>query len=574
MNRSLQSTWLVAGVVLLLAVGCAGRLHRQPVKTAPAGTSESRGRETSGRDLTDEELETRVKAYANFAAGISADLNDDEAAAVDHWLKSAQADPDHEVLMLTLGARLVASRQSDKAIPLLERAASATNASAGLYILLGTAYMDTGKTNLAFKAFHHAVERAPDDLNGYRNLFILYRDSRQFAEALQALDDASASLSQEPGFWAELAELYAQYAQLRREEADAVKAKTLVALNRASSLISSVDEENQMLVLKVADGYRLMGDRAQAEKWYLLLVDRLPPFAGVREKLADIYLRDGKKDKAAEQLQAIAKDNPRNEQAYYLLGTIAAQERRFGDADDYYQQAISLRPDFKPAYYDLATVKITLNKPADALQILARARSRFGLDFALEFYSGLAQMKLKQYAEAVRSFNEAEVIAKAGERDRLTHIFYHQFGSALERKGDHTEAEKYFRQSLALSPDFSESLNYLGYMWAERGVNLQEARQFIEKAVALEPDNPAYLDSMAWVLFKMGEAKEALPWMEKAVDRNEEPDPTLYDHLGDIYAALGQTARARDAWRKSLALEFTDQVNRKLNPEPANPKPK
>jgi len=571
MKHRLPNQGLAAGLALLLAAGCAGPVRQQPVKPAAPGSPEARDRQPDGNELTEEDLEKRVKAYANFAAGISADLNDNEEAAMEHWLKSAQADPDHEVLTLTLGARLVASRQSEKALPLLERAAAATNASAGLFNLLGTAYLDTGRTNLAEKAFDDAVGRAPGELTGYRNLFVLYRDSRRLPEARRVLDEAGASNSRDPVFWAELAELYAQYGQRQRDEAEAVKAKTIEALNRAAALVPAVDDDNQMLVLKLADGYRLTGDRVQAEKWYLLLVDRLPAFAGVREKLADLYLRDGKKDKAAEQLEAITKDNPRNEQAYYLLGTIAAQERRFPDAAEYYEQAVRLRPDFKPAYYDLATVKLTLDKPDDALQLLARARSRFGQDFALEFYSGLAHMRLKQYADAVRSFNEAEVIANAGERDRLTHVFYHQFGAALERKGDFTEAEKYFRKSLALSSDFAESLNYLGYMWAERGMNLQEARQFIEKAVALEPNNAAYLDSMAWVLFKLGEPKQALPWIEKAVDHNEEPDATLYDHLGDICAALGQTGRARDAWRRSVALEFNEQVNRKLLGEPAVP---
>ena len=565
MKRSVRLQIVVAATMALLAAGCSTRRGKPVVTTTPSGT-EARGANAAPKELTDEEFETRIKAYANFAAGISADLNEDEAAALDHWIKSARADPDHEVLMLTLGARLIAARQSDKAIVLLSRSSAAPDASPALFNLLGAAYLDTGQTNMAVQAYRNAIRRARDDVGGYRNLFVLYRETRQLTAALDVLDEAAAGSSRNPAFWVELAELFAQYSQLHHDDAEAVRAKAVAALNRGASLLSGVTDENQMLVLKLADGYRLMGDRAQAVVWYLQLADRMPPFARIREKLADIYLRDGNKDKAAEQLRAIAKDNPRNEQVYYLLGTIASQEKRYADAANYLEQAISLRPDFKPAYYDLAAVKITLNKPEDALQILAKGRAQFGQEFLLEFYSGLAYMRLKQYPEAVRSFTEAEVIGKAGEPERLTYVFYHEFGAALERKGEYAEAEKYFRKSLELSPNFAETLNYLGYMWAERGDNLKEAREMIEKAVALEPDNAAYLDSLAWVLFKLGDPRKAVPLIEKAVQRSEEPDATLYDHLGDIYSAAGQKSKAREAWRKSLAVEFNEQISRKLRP--------
>lgn len=572
MNRWVQWRLVVAALVAVLASGCAARMKKHALSTSPPATP---SKQSSGSEKAyDPDFETRVRAYANFAAGISADLNDNEAAALDHWLKSAHADPGHELLMLTLGTRLIAARQSDKAIALLSHAVNLPDASPAVVNLLGAAYLDAGQTNRAIETYRRAVSQAPDDSTAYRNLFLAYRDSRRFPEALAIIDEAAGRTSDDPSYWVEVAELYAQYGQLRRDEADTVKAKAVTALNRAASLIQGPENGNQILILKMADGFRLMGQRTQAEKWYLLLVDRLPAVAGVREKLADIYLRDGEKEKAAEQLQAIAKDNPRNEQAFFLLGTIASQEKRYADAANYLEQAVILKPDFKPAYYDLAAVKINLNKPEDALQVLARARRQFGQDFLVESYSGLAYVRLKQYNDAIRNFTEAEIIAKAGEPEKLTHFFYHQFGAALERKGDYGEAEKYFRKSIELSPNFAESLNYLGYMWAERGENLREARTFIEKAVALEPDNAAFLDSMAWVLFKQGEPREALPWMEKAIARADEPDATLFDHLGDICAAAGQRAKARDAWRKSLAVEFNEQVSRKLNPAEGISKPK
>jgi tetratricopeptide (TPR) repeat protein len=181
----------------------------------------------------------------------------------------------------------------------------------------------------------------------------------------------------------------------------------------------------------------------------------------------------------------------------------------------------------------------------------------------------MAHSQAKDYPQAVKHYTSAELIARTSETNRLNEGLYFQIGAAHERNKDYATAEKYFRQALELAPDFAEALNYLGYMWAERGEKLAEAQELIERALKQEPDNGAFLDSMAWVLYQQGKAKEALTWMEKALHHAREPDPTLFDHLGDIYWKLGETGKARDAWRMSLELEKNPAVQKKLNTPPA-----
>ena len=421
----------------------------------------------------------------------------------------------------------------------------------------------------AIKANSAAIKKSPDLVMAYRNLLELYQQDRQPKEAMKVLDEAAAQSSSNAEFWVELAGLYTHYNQLHPEEAETTRPKIIAALDRAAGL----KPQELSLIQKLADGYRLMGEFAKAEARYLELLERFPALPGLRDKLADIYLRTDRKDKAAEQLEALSRDNPSNEQAYYFLGNIAYQEKRLTDAVDYFERALMLKPEFEPVYYRLAELKLALNKPQEALELMAKARSRFRQSFLLEFLTAAAHASAKDYAEAVKHYTEAEVIAKANEPASLTHLFYYRFGSALERRGDYAEAEKYFRQCLDLAPNFAEAMNYLGYMWAERGKNLDEAKKLIEKAVALEPDNAAYLDSLGWVLFKQHQPQEALDWLQKAVQQADQPDPTLYDHLGDIYAELKAFDKAREAWRKSVQLEPNDQVKKKLETTPAGTGP-
>ena len=276
-------------------------------------------------------------------------------------------------------------------------------------------------------------------------------------------------------------------------------------------------------------------------------------------------MRDKDKNRASEQLEAIVRDNPtKYPQAWYYLGSIAYEEKKFDKAAEYFNKAIVISPDFEAAYYDLAGMQINSGQANLALVTLEKARAKFPQSFVAEFFTGLAYNKLKNYAEAIRHLTGAEVIARATDPKKLNQSFYFQLGATYERNHDFAEAEKYFQLCLDLEPDFAEALNYLGYMWAERGEQLEKALELIERAVKLEPKNAAYLDSLGWVFFKMNQPSDALGYIRKAIEIDEEKDASLYDHLGEIYRALKQTAKAREAWQKSLQLESNDDVKKKL----------
>jgi predicted Zn-dependent protease len=138
-------------------------------------------------------------------------------------------------------------------------------------------------------------------------------------------------------------------------------------------------------------------------------------------------------------------------------------------------------------------------------------------------------------------------------------------GAAQERAGDRPAAEETFQGLLSLRPDYHPALNYLGYMWIESEINLDRAVDMVRQAVDLDPDNGAYIDSLGWGYYKLGrydEAREALERASRLVQ-----DPTIYEHLGDVYAALGERAEARRAYRRAMALEADDPdaVARKLS---------
>jgi tetratricopeptide (TPR) repeat protein len=514
----------------------------------------------------DKDLEKTAEAHAHYAAGVIAEMNQHPDAALEEFYQAAINDPTNENLAIDLSRKLLQNKQPERAIELLTKSSDRPKASAAIFAQLGLALAQAGKTDQAIAANRTAIKRDPLSLVGYQNLYILYSQIGKQDEAMKVLDQAAARPDGKGDFYLGISEMYQNLAVQVPSRKDAARAGAIAALKRADKAAA----DNSSFRLRLADSYAALGDEKRASQLYLEVLKDMPDVPLLRErihaKLTDIYLRDKDRKKAMEQLQAIVRDNPSNPQAYYFLGSIAFEDNHLPEAVDYYNKAIALNRNFEQAYYDLALTQLSLNKNEDALSTLDTARKKFGENFISEFWTGMAYSHQKDYKTALRYFTSAEIIARNGDAKRLTREFYFQAGAAAERSGDISLAEKYFQKALELSPDFPEAENYLGYMWAEHGMNLDKAKDLVEKAVKAEPKNAAYLDSLAWVYYKMDQPKEGLEYMLKAVELNPEPDATLFEHLGDIYAALKQPDKAREAWQKSLSIEPNEAVRKKLEP--------
>ena len=501
-------------------------------------------------------------------------MNGEAAEAVEDLFQAAMADPQDEWLVLEASRRLLTSRHPDnnldRALQLLSLATQQTNASGALYARLGVVYTQQGRFDLAAAADRMAIKRSPVLLIGYQNLFLNFLQSKKEVEALKVLDEAAKVPNAGAEFLIGLSELYRSYGLQYPAQYDKIKPNTLAILNQAAKLGPSTPS----LRLRLAAGFNAMGDSSQAAQTYLDLLKQLPNLPFIREsvhaELAEIYANNSDRKRAIEQLQAILHDEPSNPRVNFFLGRLYHLEKDAPEAAQYFDKTILLDPDFAPAYYELALLQIDQNQPDDALGTLEKARKKFPQTVANELYTGLAYSRKKDYREAIRHFTEAEIMTRASEKpeedgESTKEAIYFQLGAAYERLGDYAQAEQYFQKCLQINPNAAEVQNYLGYMWAEHDLNLEQARDLIEKAVKSEPKNAAFLDSLGWVLFKLKQPKEGLDYILQAVDLSEyEPDAAIYDHLGDIYQALNQLGKARDAWTKSLAIEPSDTIRKKL----------
>jgi Flp pilus assembly protein TadD len=158
------------------------------------------------------------------------------------------------------------------------------------------------------------------------------------------------------------------------------------------------------------------------------------------------------------------------------------------------------------------------------------------------------QEKAKRFADQAKSLDAAEALSGSPQEKQVIEFMR---GAMYERQKNFDAAEQSFRKVLAADPTNAGALNYLGYMFADRGVKLDEAHQMISKALELDPGNGAYLDSLGWALFRLNRLDEAAAELNKALVKIGK-DPTVHDHLAEVYSKQGKVKEAIQQWEASL----------------------
>ncbi len=175
---------------------------------------------------------------------------------------------------------------------------------------------------------------------------------------------------------------------------------------------------------------------------------------------------------------------------------------------------------------------------------------------------GLLAFRADDFETALTQFERAERLTiENGDEEELTSQFYFWLGASAERIKEYEKSEQYFMKAVQMQPDYAEARNYLSFMLAERGIKLDEAYDHVDVALAIEPDNAAYIDTRGWIYFKRGEYDKARIDIERAMELMPD-DPTIIDHMGDIEFATGNTEEALSWWKKSIELEPSNELIR------------
>jgi tetratricopeptide (TPR) repeat protein len=267
------------------------------------------------------------------------------------------------------------------------------------------------------------------------------------------------------------------------------------------------------------------------------------------ERLGNIYQEQNKTDLAIATYQKmIEMGGDTAMRAYQGQVDTYRNARQFDKAIEVSRKAAAADPKNRDLKLMLAG-ELTDQDKADEGIALAKSLLNNTADDRVVWIA-LAQMdvRLRRWKDAEDAFNKAEPLTTKKE-DRTYLLFLR--GELAERQKHFEPAEQLFKQVLDIDPLNAMTLNYLGYMLADKGIRLPEALKMIRKAVDIEPGNGAYLDSLGWVYFKLGQYELAEDNLRQAVQRDQ-TDPTVHEHMGDLYEKTGRIRQAAAQWQLSL----------------------
>ena len=277
--------------------------------------------------------------------------------------------------------------------------------------------------------------------------------------------------------------------------------------------------------------------------------------SGIAESLFNIASalpRDRSTDMALIYARTALYLKPDFELARLLLGDLFDNQRRYADANEIYRKVDAGSPYHWSARLRIADNLTDLDDVDTAVEMLrAMAEERPKRTDALIKLGGILRSK-ERYKEAVDAYDAAG--ERLGEIKPGHWLFFYNRGIALERSKIWERAEKDFLKALDLRPEQPYVLNYLGYSWVEKGLNIERAKKMIERAVEQRQDDGYIVDSLGWVLYRLGDYADAVKHLERAI-RLRPSDPVINDHLGDAYWRVGRKLEARFQWRRALGLD-------------------
>jgi tetratricopeptide (TPR) repeat protein len=483
------------------------------------------------------------------------------------------------------------------------------------HLLLGRLYRLNNDLQKSESELKTAVKLDPNSEEAVTTLSILYTDEGDTAHALQVLSSipdagrsaklysALGSTYEQRKEYKKAIDAFKKAIQLDRDNLDAIRGLAENLMNDGQTdaaleqykVIADANPEDAQTYLRMGEIYRRQGKYDQALESLKKADTMVPDSLEVPYNMAAVYQAQGRYDEALKLLQDLVKktEKPdtsysqadRNNRSIFVerLGLVYRDQENYPAAVETFRKMLTLGDEnAKRGYQDIIdTYRESKQWPQatatarEAVQKLPNDREvRMVLDAQLadtgeadkaladvhsmlngkpedrEIYITLAQMntRLKRWTDAEEALNKAESLSTSPEDKEYVYFLR---GSTYEREKKYDEAETEFKKVLSIHPQSAVVLNYLGYMNADRGVRLDESLNYIKQAVTLDPGNGAYLDSLGWAYFRLGKYDLAEENLTRASSHMGK-DPTVQEHLGDLYQKTGRLKLAAAHWERAI----------------------
>jgi len=456
-------------------------------------------------------------------------------------------EPDSEEVVLNMARLYAESGDLDRAAQAIE-AVPASDRTPKMEFILGATYDQLKKLPQAVAAYQRSNDLEPGDLHTLEALAQALLTNNQLDEALKQYRALSAADPQN-------AEAFVKISEILRRQGHFAAALETIRKARKIEPNSLEAGYNEGLLLDV------LGRFDEAIQTYAAMVDVTSHANGAYtdeekanrsiflERLGAVYLEQNHTEQAIAAFQKlIDMGGDSAVRGYQGQVDVYRNAKQYAKAIEISRKAVDANPANREMKLMLAGELADQNKADEGFSIAKSLLANSADDRPVLIAMAQMHVRLHQWKEAEEALNKVESYTKKKE-DRIYLLFLR--GEVAERQKHYEPAEGFFRQVLELDPNNALTLNYYGYMLADKNLRLPEALKLIRKAVELEPMNGAYLDSLGWCYFKMGDYELAEDNLRKAVDRDQ-TDPTVHDHLAELYEKTARVRLAVAQWEIAL----------------------
>lgn len=518
------------------------------------------------------------QAYYHFLQGSLAELNNDGAKALEEYQAGLAFDSDSIFLKFRIAKLHFSLAHMTAAVEFARQIPTAQISQAAMFLDLAKIFAGAGDTSQALKVLLEGERQFPREERIYISHGTLLMNIKEFQTAEAVFHDllVHVSDSAEAHLYLGIIALEAKTKQEAKEHF-----QEAIALNSSFEraylkLVTVLEEEgNPQQAIEILEKY-LVDMNPHHREFRLRLIrlyisqhktesalshlDHLlqenPDDLHAQVRKAQIYGEMGNFPAAIEELNAILKVRPNELRVRDFLGLLYEEVKDYDRAIQMYQANVQMDHTFFDSILHLGFVSYRLKRNQEALSYLEQAVKLNPKRSESYLLLGLTYFQMEEYQEAKAKLEEGI------HQDPSNAELHFNLGTTYD-KLDHFDAVvREMEQTLELDPEHADALNYLGYSYADRGINGEQALSLTQRAVALKPHNGYYVDSLAWALYKTGRIEEALKTIQRAVSLVSD-DPVIYEHLGEIFLMREEREKAREAWLHSLQLDSTNESLKK-----------
>jgi len=483
-------------------------------------------------------------------------------AAVDHAKRAVAADKENIWYRFLLADLYSQNRQTNEAAAVYREVLAKWPERYEVYFDLANMLAYSGKVDEAIKVYNDQEQRFGLSEELIMQEFGMLTQSGKLPEAQALVERAAKAYPNQPQYMGLLAELYDQQGQ---------HDKALEQYQRTLEL----DPDNSMLRIALAEHYYSVGKMEEA--YDELGIAFLDPDLDIDAKMQvligffEMTEREGEKPNDRPDLirrsytliEALEKAHPESGKPHTIHGDFLLRDGKFSEARDQFRIALRTEKERFPIHMQLLQLDLQLrdyealhNDAEEAISIFPTVPEPY-------LYNGIALSQLNKHDQAVETLITGRDVVV--DNPPMLAQFWSSLGDAYHEAARHTESDKAYDKALALEPDNSGTLNNYAYYLSVRNAQLEKAERMSKRSLEITPGSATYMDTYAWVLFRLSRYADARTWIEKALSAGD-ADGVVVEHYGDILFELGDKTAAMEQWRRAKSLGGASElIDRKIN---------